>query len=83
MLSISGILQCSSLLSCILWSQDGSSCCFGGPTFGSLCIPISKSVDKAIDMVKKTPAYKNKLRALELERSGGITNKKKGHKQID
>ncbi|KAF9595693.1 hypothetical protein IFM89_002597 [Coptis chinensis] len=38
---------------------------------------------QAITMVKKTPAYKNKLRALELERSGGITNKKKGHKQID
>ncbi|KAF5184835.1 Chaperone protein dnaj [Thalictrum thalictroides] len=38
---------------------------------------------QAIDMVKKTPAYKNKLRALELERSGGITSKKKGHKQID
>ncbi|PIA50729.1 hypothetical protein AQUCO_01200155v1 [Aquilegia coerulea] len=38
---------------------------------------------QAIDMVKKTPAYKNKLRALELERSGGLTNKKKGHKQID
>jgi len=31
-------------------------------------------------MVKKTPAYKNKLRALELERSGGITNKKKSQK---
>ncbi|KAG6573208.1 Polyubiquitin 10, partial [Cucurbita argyrosperma subsp. sororia] len=38
---------------------------------------------QAIDMVKKTPAYKNKLRALELERSGGATNKKKGHKQLD
>ncbi|KAA0056881.1 chaperone protein dnaJ 50 [Cucumis melo var. makuwa] len=35
---------------------------------------------QAIDMVKKTPAYKNRLRALELERSGGATNKKKGHK---
>lgn len=34
-------------------------------------------------MVKKTPAYKNRLRALELERSGGATNKKKGHKQLD
>lgn len=31
-------------------------------------------------MVKKTPAYKNRLRALELERSGGTTNKKKTHK---
>ncbi|KAF8409513.1 hypothetical protein HHK36_005589 [Tetracentron sinense] len=38
---------------------------------------------QAISMVKKTPAYKNRLRALELERSGGITNKKKGHKQMD
>lgn len=37
---------------------------------------------QAIDMVKKTPAYKNRLRALELERSGGATNKKKGHKQL-
>ena len=34
-------------------------------------------------MVKKTPAYKNKLRALELERSGGVTNKKKSQKNMD
>lgn len=34
-------------------------------------------------MVKKTPAYKNKLRALELERSGGVTSKKKSTKQLD
>lgn len=34
-------------------------------------------------MVKKTPAYKNRLRALELERSGGVTNKKKNQKQMD
>lgn len=33
-------------------------------------------------MVKKTPAYKNRLRALELERSGGTTNKKKSNRQI-
>jgi hypothetical protein len=33
-------------------------------------------------MVKKTPAYKNRLRALELERSGGTTNKKKTNKQM-
>ncbi|XP_059661735.1 chaperone protein dnaJ 50 [Cornus florida] len=39
--------------------------------------------NQAVDMVKKTPAYKNRLRALELERSGGLTNKKKSHKQID
>ncbi|XP_057962433.1 chaperone protein dnaJ 50 [Malania oleifera] len=37
---------------------------------------------QAIDMVRKTPAYKNKLRALELERCGGTT-KKKSHKQMD
>jgi DnaJ family protein C protein 25 len=30
-----------------------------------------------VDMVKQTPAYKNKLKALELERNGGVTNKKK------
>lgn len=34
-------------------------------------------------MVKKTPAYKNRLRALELERSGGTTNKKKSNKQMN
>ena len=34
-------------------------------------------------MVKKTPAYKNKLRALELERSGGVTNKKKSQKNLN
>ncbi|KAL3627568.1 Chaperone protein dnaJ 50 [Castilleja foliolosa] len=40
--------------------------------------------NQAIDMVKKTPAYKNKLKALELERNGGMTNKKKGgNKQIN
>ncbi|XP_054778643.1 chaperone protein dnaJ 50 [Prosopis cineraria] len=39
--------------------------------------------NQAIDMVKKTPAYKNKLKALELERSGGVTNKKKTQKNMD
>ncbi|CAK9146810.1 unnamed protein product [Ilex paraguariensis] len=39
--------------------------------------------NQAVDMVKKTPAYKNRLRALELERNGGTTKKKKSHKQID
>lgn len=34
-------------------------------------------------MVKKTPAYQNRLKALQLERTGGITTKKKGHKQMD
>jgi DnaJ family protein C protein 25 len=38
---------------------------------------------QAVAMVKKTPAYKNRLRALELERSGGVTNKKKSNKQMD
>ncbi|KAE8664477.1 Chaperone protein dnaJ 50 [Hibiscus syriacus] len=39
--------------------------------------------NQAVDMVKKTPAYKNRLRALELERSGGTTNKKKSNRQMD
>ena len=34
-------------------------------------------------MVKKTPAYKNKLKAMELERNGKITNKRKGNKQMN
>ncbi|XP_072969100.1 dnaJ protein ERDJ7 [Typha angustifolia] len=38
---------------------------------------------QAVSMVKKTPAYKNRLKALELERTGGISSKKKGQKQID
>lgn len=38
---------------------------------------------QAIDTVKKTPAYKNKLRALELERSGGVTSRKKNNKAMD
>ncbi|XP_022870052.1 chaperone protein dnaJ 50-like [Olea europaea var. sylvestris] len=38
---------------------------------------------QAIDMVKKSPAYKNKLKALELERTGGTTIKKKSNKQVD
>ncbi|KAK0577927.1 hypothetical protein LWI29_002448 [Acer saccharum] len=33
-------------------------------------------------MVKKTPAYRNRLKALEFERSGGVTNKKKSNKQM-
>lgn len=39
--------------------------------------------NQAVAMVKKTPAYRNRLRALELERSGGIPNKKKSNKQMD
>ncbi|XP_062087521.1 chaperone protein dnaJ 50 [Humulus lupulus] len=39
--------------------------------------------NQAIDMVKKTPAYKNRLKALELERNGGTINKKKSNKQMD
>ncbi|XP_052180414.1 dnaJ protein ERDJ7 isoform X2 [Diospyros lotus] len=38
---------------------------------------------QAVDMVKKTPAYKNRLQALELERSGGMTKKKKSQKQMN
>lgn len=38
---------------------------------------------QALDMVKKSPAYKNRLRALELERNGGVTNKKKSNKQTN
>ncbi|CAA7394487.1 unnamed protein product [Spirodela intermedia] len=38
---------------------------------------------QAVAMVKRTPAYKNKLRALELERTGGVTNKKKARKPMD
>ncbi|KAI9197686.1 hypothetical protein LWI28_002604 [Acer negundo] len=39
--------------------------------------------NQAIAMVKKTPAYRNRLKALEFERSGGVTNKKKSNKQIN
>ncbi|PKA54922.1 Chaperone protein dnaJ 15 [Apostasia shenzhenica] len=38
---------------------------------------------QAINMIKKTPAYKNRLRALQLERTGQIVNKKKGSRQMD
>lgn len=34
-------------------------------------------------MVKKTPAYKNKLKAMELERTGGVTSRKKSNKQTN
>jgi len=37
---------------------------------------------QAVSMVKKTPAYKNKLRALELEHNKEASRKKKGSKQI-
>ncbi|CAN6697877.1 unnamed protein product [Malus baccata var. baccata] len=39
--------------------------------------------NQAVDMVKKTPAYKNRLRALELERTGRTTNKKKSNRQMN
>ncbi|KAL6627899.1 hypothetical protein ACP70R_031625 [Stipagrostis hirtigluma subsp. patula] len=39
--------------------------------------------NQAIESVKQTPAYKNRLKALEFERRGGIASKKKGHKQVD
>ncbi|KAL8497511.1 hypothetical protein ACS0TY_021007 [Phlomoides rotata] len=51
------------------------------PLIDVLSLGISRSW--AIDMVKKTPAYKNKLKALELERTGGVASKKKGNKQIN
>lgn len=38
---------------------------------------------QAIESVKQTPAYRNRLKALEFERTGGISSKKKGTKQID
>ncbi|KAJ4975826.1 hypothetical protein NE237_000932 [Protea cynaroides] len=38
---------------------------------------------QAISMVKKSPAYKNRLRGMQLERSGGMTNKKKAIKPKD
>ena len=38
---------------------------------------------QALATVKRTPAYKNRLKALELERTGGVSSKKKGPKQID
>ena len=34
-------------------------------------------------MVKKMPAYKNRLWSLELEHTGGATNKKKTHKKMN
>ncbi|TVU20765.1 hypothetical protein EJB05_30361 [Eragrostis curvula] len=39
--------------------------------------------NQAIESVKQTPAYRNRLKALEFERTGGIASKKKGHKQVD
>jgi len=33
-----------------------------------------------VDMVKQTPAYKNKLKALELQKNGAVSNKKKRSK---
>ncbi|KAL8214704.1 hypothetical protein R6Q57_004153 [Mikania cordata] len=39
--------------------------------------------NQAIDMVKRTPAYKNKLKSLELERTGAMPSKKKGGYKID
>ena len=38
---------------------------------------------QAVNMAKKMSAYKNRLWALELERTGGATNKKKSHKQMN
>ncbi|CAM6097569.1 unnamed protein product [Calypogeia fissa] len=36
--------------------------------------------NQMLNMVKQTPAYKNKLKALELERNGSVSNRKKGAK---
>lgn len=41
------------------------------------------SYSQAIESVKQTPAYRNRLKALEFERTGGISSKKKGNKQMD
>jgi DnaJ family protein C protein 25 len=51
-----------------------------------LTAPLIESVMlllQAIESVKQTPAYRNRLKALEFERTGGISSKKKGHKQMD
>eukprot|EP01018_Ginkgo_biloba_P009718 Gb_34407 [translate_table: standard] len=45
------------------------------------CSQNKQAGTKILNMVKKTPAYKNKLKALELERNGGMANKRKGPKQ--
>ncbi|CAO2184507.1 unnamed protein product [Urochloa humidicola] len=39
--------------------------------------------NQAMESVKQTPAYRNRLKALEFERTGGIASKKKGQKQVD
>ncbi|KAJ8761736.1 hypothetical protein K2173_004545 [Erythroxylum novogranatense] len=39
--------------------------------------------NQVVEMVRKTPAYKNRLRALELERTGSVATKKKSSKQMD
>ncbi|WJZ84632.1 hypothetical protein VitviT2T_004228 [Vitis vinifera] len=44
---------------------------------------LSSNHHKAVNMVKKMPAYKNRLWSLELEHTGGATNKKKTHKQMN
>uniref|UniRef100_A0A453DN61 Subtilisin-like protease n=3 Tax=Aegilops tauschii subsp. strangulata TaxID=200361 RepID=A0A453DN61_AEGTS len=41
------------------------------------------SYSQAIESVKQTPAYRNRLKALEFERTGGISSKKKGNKPMD
>lgn len=51
--------------------------------FFSLKIFLSHLSFQALDMVKKTPAYKNKLKALELERTGGVTSRKKSNRQTN
>uniref|UniRef100_K3YNT5 Uncharacterized protein n=1 Tax=Setaria italica TaxID=4555 RepID=K3YNT5_SETIT len=72
------VLQLTALPVCV-----GSSCCVDWSSSNCFSISIHKSDDKAIESVKQTPAYRNRLKALEFERTGGIANKKKGHKQAD
>ncbi|KAL5972758.1 hypothetical protein ACLOJK_039564 [Asimina triloba] len=67
----------------LISADSRSSSSLNRPSFGPFRIPIPKSVDQAVNMVKKTPAYKNRLRALELERRGALSSKKKGCKQMD
>ena len=35
---------------------------------------------QAVETAKQTPAYKNRMRAMEAERNGGVVGKKKGAK---
>ncbi|KAM0928390.1 hypothetical protein ACQ4PT_002453 [Festuca glaucescens] len=52
------------------------------PESKKLFVKVANAYE-AIESVKQTPAYRNRLKALEFERTGGISSKKKGTKQID